>query len=65
VIRRFIDPTAIFLYVAPSEVTAVAERFKATSFDTATASGTIAPGEADQFRRRDFYAERHASHALE
>ncbi|MDB5621076.1 sulfurtransferase/chromate resistance protein [Tardiphaga sp.] len=33
-IRRFIDPTAVFLYVAPSEVTAVAERFKATPFDS-------------------------------
>jgi rhodanese-related sulfurtransferase len=32
-IRRFIDPAAVFLYVAPSEVTAVAERFKATPFD--------------------------------
>jgi rhodanese-related sulfurtransferase len=33
-IRRFIDPTAVFLYVAPSEVAAVAERFKATPFDS-------------------------------
>jgi rhodanese-related sulfurtransferase len=33
-IRRFIDPAAIFLYVAPSEVSAVAERFKATPFDS-------------------------------
>jgi rhodanese-related sulfurtransferase len=32
-IRRFVDPAAVFLYVAPSEVTAVAERFKATPFD--------------------------------
>jgi rhodanese-related sulfurtransferase len=32
-IRRFIDPNAVFLFVAPSEVTAVAERFKATPFD--------------------------------
>jgi rhodanese-related sulfurtransferase len=32
-IRRFIDPAAVFLYVAPSDVTAVAERFKATPFD--------------------------------
>ena len=32
-IRRFIDPAAVFLYVAPSEVTAVATRFKATPFD--------------------------------
>jgi rhodanese-related sulfurtransferase len=33
-IRRFIDPTAIFLYVAASEVAAVAARFGATPFDT-------------------------------
>jgi rhodanese-related sulfurtransferase len=33
VIRRFIDPDAIFLFVAPSEVPAVADRFKATPFD--------------------------------
>jgi rhodanese-related sulfurtransferase len=32
-IRRFIDPTARFLFVAPSEVLAVAERFNATPFD--------------------------------
>ena len=32
-IRRFIDPNAVFLFVQPSEVTAVAERFKATPFD--------------------------------
>ncbi len=32
-IRRFVDPTAVFLFVAPSEVTAVAERFGATPFD--------------------------------
>ena len=32
-IRRFIDPGAVFLFVAPSEVTAVAERFNATPFD--------------------------------
>ena len=32
-IRRFIDPTARFLFVAPSEVPAVAERFNATPFD--------------------------------
>jgi len=32
-IRRFIDPGAVFLYVAASEVTAVAERFGATPFD--------------------------------
>jgi rhodanese-related sulfurtransferase len=32
-IRRFIDPKAVFLFVAPSEVKAVAERFAATPFD--------------------------------
>ncbi len=32
-IRRFIDPDAVFLYVATSEVLAVADRFKATPFD--------------------------------
>ena len=32
-IRRFIDPYARFLFVAPGEVAAVAERFNATPFD--------------------------------
>lgn len=32
-IRRFVDPTAEFLFVAPSEVEAVAEKFEATPFD--------------------------------
>ncbi len=32
-IRRFVDPSAVFLYVSPSEVMAVAERFSATPFD--------------------------------
>jgi hypothetical protein len=32
-IRRFIDPTATFLFVAAPEVTSVAERFAATPFD--------------------------------
>jgi rhodanese-related sulfurtransferase len=32
-IRRFIDPAAVFLFVAPSEVEAVAGRFSATPFD--------------------------------
>ena len=32
-IRRFVDPTARFLFVAPSEVPAVAELFNATPFD--------------------------------
>lgn len=32
-IRRFIDARAVFLFVAPSEVAAVADRFGATPFD--------------------------------
>ena len=32
-IRRFVDPRARFLFVAPTEVLAVAERFAATPFD--------------------------------
>jgi rhodanese-related sulfurtransferase len=32
-IRRFVDPGAVFLYVAQAEVPAVAERFHATPFD--------------------------------
>jgi rhodanese-related sulfurtransferase len=32
-IRRFVDPSAVFLFVASSEVEAVAERFQATPFD--------------------------------
>jgi len=32
-IRRFVDPEAVFLFVAPAEVGAVAERFGATPFD--------------------------------
>jgi rhodanese-related sulfurtransferase len=32
-IRRFVDPDAIFLFVAPSEVAGVAERFEAAPFD--------------------------------
>lgn len=32
-IRRFVDPDAVFLFVSPSEVTSVAERFSATPFD--------------------------------
>jgi len=32
-IRRFVDPGAVFLFVAPSEVLPVAERFSATPFD--------------------------------
>ena len=33
-IRRFVDPDAVFLFVAPSEVAGVAERFAAAPFDT-------------------------------
>ena len=32
-IRRFVDPAATFLFVAPAEVAGVAERFGATPFD--------------------------------
>jgi rhodanese-related sulfurtransferase len=32
-IRRLVDPQAVFLFVAASEVPAVAERFQATAFD--------------------------------
>jgi len=32
-IRRFVDPTAVFLFVAPAEVLAVAERFNGAPFD--------------------------------
>jgi rhodanese-related sulfurtransferase len=32
-IRRFIDPSAVFLFVSPPEVVDVADRFKATPFD--------------------------------
>jgi rhodanese-related sulfurtransferase len=32
-IRRFVDPNAVFLFVAPSEVIAVSEQFNAAPFD--------------------------------
>ncbi|MBM3563907.1 MAG: sulfurtransferase [Alphaproteobacteria bacterium] len=32
-IRRFVDPTAVFLFVAPAEVMAVAERYGGAAFD--------------------------------
>jgi hypothetical protein len=32
-IRRFVDPNAVFLFVPPAEVEAVASRFAATPFD--------------------------------
>lgn len=34
-IRRFVDPDAVFLFVSPAEVTRVAERFGAAAFDVA------------------------------
>ncbi|RYY37377.1 MAG: sulfurtransferase [Sphingomonadales bacterium] len=34
-IRRFVDPDAVFLFVSPSEVSHVAETFAATPFDVA------------------------------
>jgi hypothetical protein len=39
-IRRFIDPSAPFLFVAPAEVPAVAERFGALPFDIEGAAFT-------------------------
>ena len=39
-IRRFLDPEAVFLFVAPAEVAAVADRFGATAFDTEDAPWT-------------------------
>jgi rhodanese-related sulfurtransferase len=33
-IRRFVDPSAVFLFVAPQDVALVADRFNATAFDT-------------------------------
>lgn len=44
-IRRFIDPNAAFLFVSPSEVMAVAERFNATPFDV---EGVFWSDRADQ-----------------
>jgi rhodanese-related sulfurtransferase len=32
-IRRFVDPSAVFLFVTPAEINAVAERFAAAPFD--------------------------------
>nr|WP_277751801.1 chromate resistance protein ChrB domain-containing protein [Dankookia rubra] len=32
-VRRFVDPVAVFLFVAPSEVSTVGDRFSATPFD--------------------------------
>ncbi len=36
-IRRFVDPEAVFLFVPPSAVQAVADRFEATPFDVESA----------------------------
>jgi hypothetical protein len=41
-IRRFVDPHAVFLFVAPSEVTAVAERFARFPSTSRACSGAIA-----------------------
>lgn len=43
-IRRFVDRDARFLFVAPDQVTAVAERFNATAFDAAGAPFAHGPG---------------------
>ena len=43
-IRRFIDPSAKFLFVAPSQVLAVAEKFNATAFDVPECDWTHADG---------------------
>lgn len=43
-IRRFIAPEAQFLFVPPSEVTLVAEKFDATAFDVPEASFTHTAG---------------------
>ena len=49
-IRRFVDPTARFLFVAPSEVMGVADRFGATPFDVEGAAFSHV-GEACSFDR--------------
>lgn len=43
-IRRFVDPAASFLFVAPTEVMNVAERFGATPFDSEGASWSHGEG---------------------
>ena len=45
-IRRFVDPAAVFLFVASPEVEVVAERFDATPFDIEKCSGAIAANSA-------------------
>ncbi|MEM6385754.1 MAG: chromate resistance protein ChrB domain-containing protein [Pseudomonadota bacterium] len=42
-IRRFVDPSAKFLFVSPSEVPAVAERYGVTSLDETAATPTGQP----------------------
>ena len=49
-IRRFIDPQAAFLFVAPSEVMRVAKRFQATPFDVSVLGR---PGRQVHLRRDD------------
>ncbi len=44
-IQRFIDPTARFLFVAPSQVNAVAEKFNAIAFDVPDCNWTHKNGE--------------------
>jgi rhodanese-related sulfurtransferase len=41
-IRRFVDPSAVFLFVAPSEVLDVAERFGAAPLTLRASTGAIA-----------------------
>ena len=41
-IRRFVDPKAVILFVPPSDVSAVAGRFSATPFDRGKVSGATA-----------------------
>jgi len=45
-IRRFVDPDAVFLFLAPSEVVAVGERFNAVPFDIENVFWTIAVSSA-------------------
>jgi len=45
-IRRFVDPNAVFLFVAPAEVVAVGERFNAAPFDIENVFGVIAANSA-------------------
>ena len=49
-IRRFVDPRAMFLFVAPAEVEAVAGEFGAAPFDATGYSGAIAASSARSTR---------------